>query len=189
MVGRIALITLSLTLGACSTIDRGFNDHVRVDTVPQDATASFTYIPSDPVLRQPGAVKRLICEATPCAFEIPRTQKGIVKVEKEGFAPAEYFVAPSRYRGGGSVDLGATALKTTSTSLGVGLTGGLTYAAMSQSLASLANIFTFGFGNYQGVSTATGATAGTGVGLGIAAGSMLIDMGTAANRRPSPAEL
>jgi hypothetical protein len=57
---------------------------------------------------------------------------------------------------------------------------------MSQSLASLANIFTFGFGNYQGVSTATGATAGTGVGLGIAAGSMLIDMGTAANKNTYP---
>ncbi|MGJ8559310.1 MAG: hypothetical protein ACSHX3_03660 [Litorimonas sp.] len=194
-MGRhIAFIVLALSLAACSTIDRGFYDHVRVDSVPQGATASFTYIPSDPVRRQPGAVKRLICEETPCAFEIPRTQKGIVRLEKEGFAPAEYFVAPSRYRAGGGVDMGTTTLLTTASSLGSGLTAGLATASLAQFSLSLAyaipNVFYSALGNTGSltpvVNTPAYATAGTGIGVGIAAGSMLIDMGTAANKNTYP---
>jgi len=186
MIRNLALLSLAVNLVACSTIDRGVTDYVRVDTVPQGATASFTFIPSESSTRQPGAVKRVICQATPCAFEVRRSQKGIVRLEKDGFEPAEYYVGPSRFRGGAGVDLDATTLKTTSTSLGIGLTGGLTYAAFSQFAAAFGNIFTFGFGNYQGVSTASGATAGTGIGLGIAAGSMLIDAGTSANANIYP---
>jgi hypothetical protein len=186
MIKKLALLTFAANLAACSTIDRGVTDHVRVDTVPQGATASFIYIPSEPSTRHPGAIRRMTCAATPCAFQVGRSQKGIVTVEKDGFEPAQYYVGPSRFRGGAGVNLEATTLKTTSTSLGVGLTGGLYYAAMSQLFTALGNAITLGFGNYQGVSTATGATAGTGIGLGIAAGSMLIDAGTSANSNVYP---
>lgn len=186
MIRNIAVLTFGLSLTACSTIDRGITDYVRVDTVPQGATAYFTHIPATGSTRQPGAVRQITCEETPCAFEVRRSQRGLVRVEKEGFETAEYFVGPSKFRGGAGVDLNATALKTTSTSLGVGLTAGLTFAAVSQAFAAFGNIFTLGFGNYQGVSSASGATAGTGIGLGIAAGSMLIDAGTSANSNVYP---
>lgn len=188
MFRSLALFTAAFTLSACSTIDRGFYDNVRVDTVPQGATASFTYIPSDPIRTQPGAVKRMTCEETPCAFEIARTQRGIVRIEKDGFAPVEYFVSPSRYRLGGGVDMKKVAQKTIPTSLATGLTGGLAYAAFTQSSLGIlwGGLLTPGLGTYQPVSTSTGAIIGTGVGVGIAAGSMLIDMGTSANENVYP---
>lgn len=194
MIRSLALIALSATLGACSTIDRGIYDNVRVDTVPQGATASFVYIPANPIRGQPGAVKRMVCEATPCAFEVPRTRMGIVKVEKDGFAPSEYFVAPSRFRGGAGVDLGTTTVVSTATSLGTGVTAGLVSASVAQFSYSIAyaipNAISTALGGSGSlaptVNTSSFATAGTGIGIGIAAGSILIDMGTAANSNVYP---
>lgn len=147
---------------------------------------SFLHIPFKDNLKQPGVIERATCPETPWAIEVRRMQRGIVSIEKDGFETVEYYIGPSRYRIGGSIDLGATALKTTSTSIGAGLTYGLTYAVYSQMFAGLGNALTLGLGNFQGVSTATAATAGTGVGVGIAIGSMLFDAGSGANQNIYP---
>lgn len=187
MIRNIALTSMAIILlPACSTIDRGLTDHIRVDTVPQGAKVSVLHIPFKDNPKQVGAIERVTCAETPCAIEVRRLQRGIVSIEKDGYEKADYYIGPSRYRAGGAVDLGATALKTTSTSLGTGMTLGLTYASFSQVFAGLGNVLTLGLGNYQGVSTATGATAGTGVGIGIAVGSMLFDAGSGANQNIYP---
>lgn len=84
--------------------------------------------------------------------------------------------------------------KTIPSSLAVGLAGGLRYAALSQSmgLGSFFGPFELLFQlpflelNSNPVSLQTGATVGTSVGVGIAAGSFLIDMGTSANENTYP---
>ena len=100
MLKKTALAgTALILLPACASIDRGINDHVRVDTVPQGATVSVRHIPLKDSVRQPGAIESATCEATPCAFEVRRSQRGIVLIEKDGFETAEYYIIndPTKY--------------------------------------------------------------------------------------------
>lgn len=111
MLKKTALAgTALILLPACASIDRGLNDHVRVDTVPQGATVSVYHIPFEDNVRQPGAITRVICDATPCAIEVRRSQRGVVSIEKDGYEIAQYYFGPSRYRAGGSIDLAPNAL-------------------------------------------------------------------------------
>ncbi|GLQ21318.1 hypothetical protein GCM10007854_22730 [Algimonas porphyrae] len=176
----------AILVAACSTIDRGVIDHARIDTVPQGASVTLTYITGT---QRPDSadIKTQFCRATPCAFPIPRRQIAKVTVTHPDYETAEYMVGPSRLRG----SVGVSLSKTLPTAMGVGAYSGVIYATLTQLTAGIANALTFGLGQAQGVSTASGATAGTGVGLAVAAGSMLIDAGTGANGNlfPNPVVL
>lgn len=170
-----------LALTACATIDRGTIDHVRVDTVPQGAKATLIYIDDSRKGQKNGAMTIRVCPATPCAFEVSRKQHGIVRLEQDGYADFDYFVGPSSLRGSVGYDVSSTG-----TMLGTGALGGLYYAAVTQFAAGLTNVFTLGAANATGTSTATGIAGGTGVGLGLIAGSMIIDSATSAKKNIYP---
>ncbi|MGB3455365.1 MAG: hypothetical protein WBG08_13570 [Litorimonas sp.] len=181
----IPLVFMTLVTAGCSTIDRGAMDHVRVDTVPQGQPVTLSYLPQD--TRE--GPRQLTCRATPCAFEIRRAEIGVVRIAPEGYEPVEYFVGPSRLRGGAVVDPASSA-----TVLGVSTVVGIQFAITQQLFLGvtdlLINTLTFGLSNTAtpAPSTATGAGVGLGIGAGMVAGGMMIDAGTAANRNvyPSP---
>ncbi|WP_298913936.1 hypothetical protein [uncultured Algimonas sp.] len=191
-----ALMAATL-LSACSTIDRGTNDHVRVDSVPQGAQVTVTTL--NRVDRQGRKVsgtkgylhdnQTLVCRATPCAIEVPRRTDMVVRVEADGFEPVEYYVGPSKLRGGVGTSVVKTAAASAATGVAVGTITTFGIIAVQQMVSGFFSALTLSATPTVGASGATAA--GTGVGLGVAAASLLVDAGTGANLNlfPNPAVL
>ena len=191
MLRIIVLCFLALFISACATIDRGIEDHVRVDTVPQGARVTVTYHQS--VNRNPRSRKPLkryaveviqdVCPSTPCAIPHPRQKDALVRIEHEGFAPVEYVVYPSSRSGATAVNLQSTLTGSSATGL---YAGAITFQTVSF-MNAFGRLFTLGlernaFGNASG----TAASVGTGVGVGVVAVSLATDAVTKANSNLFP---
>jgi len=115
------LCTLLVSAGfttACSTIDRGLTDHLRIDTVPQGATV--TVFSDDHIEQRTGkATPPKVCPATPCGIALYRRTDGVARIEKAGHETVDLYFRPSSSR---SSFAGSVALNPSiSTASGLGL--------------------------------------------------------------------
>ena len=175
----LALLSCSL-LPACATIDRGTTDFVRVDSVPQGATVTMIGDNVDAVMDDEESAPVTKSCTTPCALPFGRQTEVLVRIERDGFAPFEYAVTPSRLRGSG----GTNAAKSAAVTTGVSAATGFFVASFGNGIA---NLFTLGTAGTV-YNTTGAAVSGTGVGLGLTAASMAIDASAGANMNffPNP---
>lgn len=169
----IAILTFAACISACSTVNRGTQDFLRIDTVPQGAKVTTT---EKDVLRKlknynkksrKVGIKTRICEATPCAIPVPRRTTLVARVELDNYEPVEFFVTSSTQKGAaaGSVALNSGA------SAGTG-------ALIGAWAAGFGNALSFGITNYSSSALAAGSAT---IGLGVGAGFIAVDAGTGAN--------
>lgn len=90
------LLFLAITLSACNTISRGGTDYLRIDTIPQGAKVSTTIETSNSRKNSKQYVNAKkeyrSCEPTPCLLEVGRRQTFAIKIEHDGYEPAEIAI-------------------------------------------------------------------------------------------------
>lgn len=178
---NIALILMAVMLSACSTVNRGYKDHFRIDTVPQGASVTTSVIDNTRKKRQKNQYGRYAgsnaitqyhgCRPTPCAIELPRRSEFVVTLEHPDYEPTELFVRSTSMKGGTTANAAANIATASGTSFAlVGMA-----ASFSAAYTPLLSLGTQSV-NASGIAT-TGATAGLGIGVGMIA----IDIATGAN--------
>ena len=190
----ILFIIMAFATTGCATVNRGIEDHFRIDTVPQGAkvtTSILTYKSKERFerLKNRGNLatfqpEYIGCEPTPCAIELPRYSEFTAKLEYPGYEPTDIFIRSSNLRGGST----ASAAANLSTAAGAGLAFAGSLATYNLLIAETLNLVTFQTlsiptGNISGI-----ASSGAAIGLGVGAGLIAIDASTGANRNffPNP---
>lgn len=213
MLRLIILIFMSafITTG-CATVNRGVDDHFRIDTVPQGAKIT-TSIETPKSIRNRRENKGLApeyigCEPTPCAIQLSRRSEFTFTTEHAGYEPVEMYVTSSNKRGSMTANTAAS-IATTAGTTAVGAASTASLLATSTGIATgigagLGASFTFGLvpietavsaGLAAGASAApsTGALIASSIppALAVTGGMLLIDAGTGANRNfyPNPVVL
>lgn len=181
----ILLIIAACISTGCATVNRGTDDHFRIDTVPQGAKIT-TSIETSKSKRKRRKNKNIApeykgCNPTPCAIQLSRLSEFTFTVEHAGYEPAEMYVTSSNKRGSFTANTAATSVTTTSTAV--------TGAAVSSSLVGT----TFSAFSAGSLAPSTGAfvIAAIPPALAFSGGMLLIDAGTGANRNlyPNPVVL
>ena len=169
LITPLVLATATLQLGACSTVARGLNTDMVVDSDPPGATVT-TDLPARGDMPAGRG-----CPATPCEFEVPHKSMFLMTIAKEGYAPIEIGVVPRR----GRETLDQTAVGSGGTGLAAGVTvgslGGLAMSGFGYSTASSV-----------GAGLAVGAAAATGVTVVVGGASLLVDEVSGASHVPNP---
>ena len=178
---NLALIIMAMLLSACSTVNRGYKDHFRIDTVPQGAKVTTSVIDNSQKKKRKNQYGRFVdknaitkyhsCEPTPCAIELPRRSEFVVTLEHPDYEPTELFIRSTTMKGGTTANAAANLATASGTSFAlVGMAASFS--------AAFTPLFSFGTQslNASGIAT-TGATAGLGIGVGMIA----VDMATGAN--------
>ena len=176
----LLILTACISTG-CATVNRGTDDHFRIDTVPQGAKIT-TSIETPESKRNRRKNKNITpeyegCNPTPCAIQLPRKSEFTFTVEHVGYEPVEMFITSSKKRGSFTATTAATTASTT----------GITAAG----IVSLTPIFT-GFGSgVSSVLTPALATSAVPPVLAATGASLLVDAGTGANHNlfPNPVVL
>lgn len=183
---NLAIIIIAVILSACSTVNRGSKDHLRIDTVPQGAKVTTSVIDKSQTKTRKNQYGRYqdknaktlyhSCKPTPCAIELPRHSEFVAKLEHPGYEPVEIFIRSSSLKGGSTSNAAAN-LATASGS-------GFALAGMVASMEALfTSVFTLGT---QTVNTSGIASSGAAAGLGVGVGMIAIDMATGANKNLFP---
>jgi len=178
---NIILIIMAITLSACSTVNRGYKDHFRIDTVPQGATVTTSVIDNSQKKKRKNQYGRFVdknaitkyhsCEPTPCAIELPRRSEFVVTLEHPDYEPTELFIRSTTMKGG--ITTNATANLATASGSGLAI-GGIIVAPYT----ALFNLFSF---TSPAVNTSGIAASGAAAGLGVGVGMIAVDMATGAN--------
>jgi len=207
----VTVITAFLMTG-CATVNRGADDHFRIDTVPQGAKIT-TDIETLKSLRNRRENKNLPreyygCNPTPCAIQLSRLSEFTFTVEHEGYEPVAMYVSSSNKRGSltantaasvattaGTVAVSAAATSTfiaASTGIGTAIVSG-TGAAFTFGLVPIETAISAGFAAGAGAAPSTASLLAGAVppALAVTGGMMLIDAGTGANKNlyPNPVVL
>lgn len=175
------LTIIAIILSACSTVNRGSNDHFRIDTVPQGAKVTTSVIDDSQKKRRKKQYGRSqyniaglpyhSCEPTPCAIELPRRSEFVVKVEHPEYEPTELFIRSTTMKGGTTINAAANLASASGTGLAVGGMLVAPYTAFS-------NLFAL---TSPAVNTSGIASSGAAAGFGVGVGMIAIDMATGAN--------
>ena len=168
----LLILVCAANLAACATVNRGVEDYMRVDTVPQGAKVTVerkrNYTKDRHTRRQKKPyIETFICEATPCAIAVPRRSKLLVTIEKLGFETSEIYIGSSTKRGGAIGSMAANSV----TLAGIG-------AGYGAFVAGFGNAVSLGLTNY---SSSAFAASGAAIGLGAGAGMIAIDAATGSN--------
>ena len=165
----LIFVVFSILLSACSTVNRGTDDHFRIDTVPQGAKVTTSIINPEWTARtrkrqnsskrNRQSAKYIGCEPTPCAIKLPRRSEFAAKLEHPGYEPVEIFIRSSKQKGSANT----SAVANLATASGTGFAVGGAYATFEA-------LLTLGLqsGNASGVA-ASAAAAGLGLGVGMIA--------------------
>ena len=169
---NLLLIISILMLTACSSINRGVYDNLRVDTVPQGAqvTVERRVISQSREIDRNSKdiyIEKTVCDATPCAIVVPRRSKLLVTVEHPGYETSEVYIGSVNKKGA----LGVSLVSNTATLSAVGGLTGAWYAAGT-------SIYTLGLTNPSGSAYASGRA---GIGLGLGVSMVAVDTATGAN--------
>ena len=177
----LLIVTACISTG-CATVNRGIDDHFRIDTVPQGAKIT-TSIETPESKRNRRKNKNITpeyegCNPTPCAIQLSRKSEFTFTVEHAGYEPVEMFITNSKKRG----SFAATTAANTATTAGLAgaslaWTTWFTGATLGSGAASFA-------APAIAVSTVPPALAATGA-------MLLVDAGTGANLNlfPNPVVL
>ncbi len=181
---------LLLILPGCTTISRGATDYLRIDTVPQGATVTTTI----ETPRSQSASKANIlhekqyrgCSPTPCLLKVARRGKFAIKIEHEGYEPAEIAI-------GGDIPIRSVNLDM---NVPIGsVVGNVGLTATSSALASafvfslnqaLTSVLTLGSAPASASSAVVGGAAVAGAGIGVAMIGVDFLSGSFKNIYPNP---
>ena len=178
----ILLISAACISTGCATVNRGTDDHFRIDTVPQGAKIT-TSIETSKSKRKRRKNKNITpeykgCDPTPCAIQLPRRSEFTFTVEHAGYEPFEMYITSSKNRGSFVANTAAT----TATTAGVS----------GAAIVTLTSIATGIFGSGASTTVAP-ALAGAAVppALAVTGTMLLVDAGTGANLNlfPNPVVL
>ncbi len=208
----VLIIITAFVMTGCATVNRGADDHFRIDTVPQGAKIT-TDIETPQSRRNKRKNKNSPpeyygCDPTPCAIQLSRLSEFTFIVEHVGYEPVEMYVSSSNKRGSltantaasvaataGTVAAGAAATSATiAVSLGITTaTAAGTGAAFTFGLIPIETAVSTGFAAGVGAAPSTASLIAGAVppALAISGGMMLIDAGTGANKNiyPNPVVL
>jgi len=178
-------LLLGASLSACATTNRGVEDFFRIDTVPQGATVSI-WNPDGPDTLP----KEMVCEATPCAFRLPRRSTFLAKVEKDGYEPFEMYVSHSSRRTSYSGPLAVNAAASTAAGAATGYFTGMMAGALADvtvTILSLGSVTT----NSSASAAASGASSGAAFGAAVGVGMIAVDQASGSSQFivPSPVVL
>jgi len=208
----ILLILSAFITTGCATVNRGIDDHFRIDTVPQGAKIT-TSIETRESIRKRRKNKNLTpeyegCNPTPCAIQLSRLAEFTFTVENEGYEPVEMYISSSNKKGSATANTAATV----ATTAGTVAVGAASTAAYALGVAQVSGAILYGTGSVltlglipvetavsAGIaagtaiapSTASLATAAVPPALAVTGGMLLIDAGTGANKNlyPNPVVL
>jgi len=97
-----SLFAVSITLGACATIERGSRDTFIVYTSPIAANVTTDMPIENPSGENPSSKNQedsyFGCAPTPCAINMPRKYGFSVLISKDGYRPQSYAVESLRYK-------------------------------------------------------------------------------------------
>jgi len=208
----IFAIAAAFIMTGCATVNRGADDHFRIDTVPQGAKVT-TSIETGKSIRKRRNNKNLPreykgCNATPCAIQLSRLSEFTFTVENEGYEPIEMYVTSSHKRGSVTANTAASVASTAGVvagsaavtapiiALSTGVTGAVVAGSGSVLTLGLIPVETavstgFAIGTSAAPSTASIASAAVPPALLVTGGMLLIDAGTGANKNlyPNPVVL
>ena len=214
MMLRYIIVTIltAYVMTGCATVNRGADDHFRIDTVPQGAKIT-TDIETPQSLRNRRKNAKLPpeyygCNPTPCAIQLSRLSEFTFIAEHEGYEPVEMYVSSSNKRGSLTANTAASiattagtvavSAATTSTVLAAttGVAGGYlagTGASFTFGLVPIETAISAGFAAGASVAPSTASLLAGAVppALAVTGGMMLIDAGTGANKNlyPNPVVL
>ena len=208
----VFIIITAFLMTGCATVNRGSDDHFRIDTVPQGAKIT-TDIETPKSLRNRRKNKNIPreyygCDPTPCAIQLSRLSEFTFTVEHEGYEPVEMYVSSSNKRGSLTANTAASVATTAGTvavsaaatstliAAGTGITTAFasgTGAALTFGLVPIETAVSAGFAAGAGAAPSTASLLAGAVppALAVTGGMMLIDAGTGANKNlyPNPVVL
>ena len=177
----LPILTACISTG-CATVNRGIDDHFRIDTVPQGAKIT-TSIETPKSKRKRRKNKNIApvyegCNPTPCAIQLPRLSEFTFTVEHAGYEPVEMYITSSKKRGSITANTAATAVTTTGAA-------GVTIAWTTSLIGG-----TFGSGAASTLAP-TLATSAVPPVLAATGAMLILDAGTGANQNlfPNPVVL
>ena len=177
----LLIVTACISTG-CATVNRGTDDHFRIDTVPQGAKIT-TSIETPESKRNRRKNKNITpeyegCNPTPCAIQLSRKSEFTFTVEHAGYEPVEMFITSSKKRGSITFNTAASAATISGTT--------------AVNIINLTSIATgiFGSGASSTVAPALATSAVPPV-LAATGAMLLVDAGTGANLNlfPNPVVL
>ena len=177
----LMLTVTAILFSGCSTVNRGSNDHFRIDTVPQGAKATTSPINTPQIKRRKKQYGRIqydteglpyhSCEPTPCAIKLPRRSEFVVTLEHPEYETTEIFIRSTTMKGGTTANAAANLATASGSGLAV---GGMVIAPF----ASLSNLLSL---SSPSVNASGIASSGAAAGLGVGVGMVAIDIATGAN--------
>ncbi len=164
------ILLMSSGLTACNTISRGSTDYLRIDTVPQGAKVTTTIETSESENNFNFNAQKTYrsCEPTPCLLEVGRRQSFAIKIEHEGYEPAEIAIHGDIPMRTANLDMAVPA-GSVAANIGLGTASGALAGSFALSFAQvLFNPYTIGAAQVPSSGVVAGATAaGAGVGVGM----------------------
>ena len=104
----LSLTLISLCLSACATATRGSHEMVRINSLPEGATAISDLKASKQQSYQDGTVSAYYgCAPTPCGINLPRKSDPVISVSKDGYEPIKFKIVSTWETGSASVSSGA----------------------------------------------------------------------------------
>jgi hypothetical protein len=76
---KAGIIVVALALGGCATVTRGLHESVTINSDPPEARATLS--------------NGMVCQATPCTFDVDRKGDFVVAYSKPGFAALSGWVS------------------------------------------------------------------------------------------------
>ena len=184
MRNMMLLIILAFGLSSCTTISRGGTDYLRIDTVPQGAKVTTTIETFRSIENRKNDFKAerryRSCEPTPCLLKVGRRQAFAIKIEHEGYEPAEIAIHGDIPMRSASIDMAVPA-GSIAANMGVGVSSGAAIGTMG---VVLTQALSFGLPAPTG-SIVAGATA-AGAGFGVVMVGVDLASGSFENIYPNP---
>ena len=189
-LSTLILLASVLAVQACATMSRGGTDYLRVDSIPQGAkvTTSIETSQSRKKTRlNPAAQKQYrTCAPTPCLLEVGRRQAFAIKIEHDGYEPAEIAIH-------GEIPLQTTNLDMSvpagsmAANMGMGVASGAAVGTMAVAYIQAFNplVSAIGLSSAPTSGIVAGATA-AGAGFGVAMVGIDFVSGSYENIYPNP---
>lgn len=193
--GLLGLVVFATMLSACATVSRGATDYLRIDTIPQGAKVTSTIETKESKRRSkdnPAAIRSYRgCAPTPCLIKVGRRQRLAIKIEHEGYEPAEIAINGDLKSASVSMDMAvpaqsaATEFALSSATMALGAE--YTIAGV-RGITVIIQAFTFQPLNPAVAPTAGIASSATQAAVGIGAAMVAIDLasGSYSNVYPNP---
>ena len=183
------LILTAFSLTACNTVSRGATDYLRIDTVPQGAkvtTTIETFASKRKNLGKFNAKREYrSCSPTPCLLQVGRRKGFAIKIEHEGYEPAEIAIHGDIPMQTANLDMAVPA-GSIAANVGLGTASGAIAGSIAVGFSqTFYSIFTLGSVQAPTSGIVAGATA-AGAGVGVAMVGFDLASGSYENIYPNP---